>query len=455
MVKVSVIVPVYNEEQYLLKCINSICSQTLKEIEIICVDDGSTDSSLEILQNMARRDSRIQILTQENKFAGAARNAGMAHATGKYLSFLDADDYFEPEMLEKMYDKAEKGNLDVVICRFARYCEDSEKTEFPDWQFIDSFFDRKEEFSGEQLEYAGIFQITNGWAWDKLFRADHVRGCGYVFPEFRSSEDGYFVYMLVTRAGRIGYMDDILLTHRANQKNSLSNTKEKDWLNGFKMLQLIMDEMNRLGIYEVYQQSFLNKAVDFLLWYLESMHSFEAYKNCYDYIQTDMEPQLGILSRDKGYYFKGDLYDWYQEINRSSLEEHLFRKKESSYKELAAQRAVIERQREALKERSWVFPYRLFEKDKTIVLYGAGKIGCDYYSQLTDGRFCKEVIWVDKRYAEHRAKGLDVQNPDVISARQIDYVCLAVKDIEAQKEITEWLLIKGIRQDQIKCYGMR
>ena len=99
MVKVSVILPIYNEEKYLAQCLDSICGQTLKEIEIICVDDGSTDNSPHILEDYAKKDSRIRLITQENQFAGAARNKGMACAVGKYLSFLDADDYYAPEKI--------------------------------------------------------------------------------------------------------------------------------------------------------------------------------------------------------------------------------------------------------------------------------------------------------------------------------------------------------------------
>lgn len=460
MIKVSVIVPVYNEELHLRQCMDSICSQTLKEIEIICVDDGSTDNSLGILREYAQKDVRISVFTQQNLFAGAARNAGMRHATGKYLSFLDSDDYYEPDMLEKMYSKAEEGCLDIVICRYARYCEDSGRTEIPDWRFADTFFThraQKEEFSGDKLKGAGIFQVTNGWAWDKLFRTGFVRDCGYTFPEFRSSEDGFFVYMLLARAGRMAYMDDILLTHRANQPGSLSNTKDKDWVNGFKMLMLIRDEMDRLGIYEIFKQSFLNKAVDFLLWYLESMHSFEAYGHCYRYIRDEFETGLGVLGQDRDYYFIGDFYDKYKEINLFSLEEYLFRRKEDGLRELAAAREAIVRQRETIEkmdmERGWIFPFRLFEKGKTIALYGAGKIGSAFYSQLTESQFCKEVIWVDKRYAEYAAQGMDVQSPEVISGGKADYIFLAVKNKEAQREITAWLTDRGILPEQIKCYG--
>lgn len=93
MVKVSVIIPVYNAQQYLKQCLDSICQQTLHEIEIICIDDGSTDDSLRILQEYTKKESRLQILTQKNQGAGAARNCGLRAAKGLYLSFLDADDF--------------------------------------------------------------------------------------------------------------------------------------------------------------------------------------------------------------------------------------------------------------------------------------------------------------------------------------------------------------------------
>ena len=115
MAKVSVINPVFNVEPYLKQCMDSVVGQTLKDIEIICVDDGSTDGSLDILKEYATEDSRIQIIEQKNAGAGAARNNGMRHATGKYLSFLDSDDFFEPRMLEKAYDLAEKDQADFVI----------------------------------------------------------------------------------------------------------------------------------------------------------------------------------------------------------------------------------------------------------------------------------------------------------------------------------------------------
>ena len=105
MVDISVIIPVYNAEKHLEECIRSVCAQTVKDIEILCVDDGSSDGSLAILQRLAQEDPRVKVICQENAGAGAARNHGLRLARGKYLSFLDADDFFDSHMLEKAFEK--------------------------------------------------------------------------------------------------------------------------------------------------------------------------------------------------------------------------------------------------------------------------------------------------------------------------------------------------------------
>lgn len=450
MIKISVIVPVYNAQPYLKKCLGSICGQTLRETEIICVNDGSTDDSLKILQDYAKKDSRIKVLSQVNQYAGVARNNGMKHASGKYLSFLDADDCFEPDMLEKVYQRAEEKQADIVICRSLRYDVRTKRTFAPDYSFADSFFYDKEVFSGESLKHAGVFQITNGWAWDKLFRSDFVHECGYEFSSFRSSEDGFFAYMLTARAKRISYMDDIMIIHRINESNSLSNTKEENWLNGFKMLLLIREELIRQNLYDIYEQSFLNRVVSLLAWYLDSMNSFEAYKNCYIYMQKSLEPQVEVLKHAKEYYFQEEFYHWYQKIITLPLDEYLYLENEKRLDSIRMLNEAIGRQREALAEKNWVFPYHLMEKDKTVVLYGAGKLGQAYYSQLADSGFCRELIWVDKQYDKYA--GAAVQNPEIIARKEFDYVFIAVKNKEAQEEIRRWLLEQGVNERKIRGY---
>ena len=116
MPEVSVIIPVYNSEKYVEKCICSVMAQTLPELEIIIINDGSIDESGKILRKLAQKDSRIILLDQENKGVAAARNLGVEKATGKYLTFVDGDDYLQEDYIELMYNLAEKETLDMVIC---------------------------------------------------------------------------------------------------------------------------------------------------------------------------------------------------------------------------------------------------------------------------------------------------------------------------------------------------
>ena len=116
MPEVSVIIPVYNSEKYVEKCICSVMAQTLPELEIIIINDGSTDESGRILRELAQKDSRIVLLEQENQGVAAARNQGVEKATGKYLTFVDGDDYLQEDYIELMYNLAEKETLDMVIC---------------------------------------------------------------------------------------------------------------------------------------------------------------------------------------------------------------------------------------------------------------------------------------------------------------------------------------------------
>ena len=121
MKKVSVIIPVYNVEEYLEECMESVIHQTLKEIEILCVNDGSTDHSLQILEQYAKKDDRIRIISQKNGGYGKAMNQGLDAASGEYIGIVESDDYADPEMFEEMYNVASSNQLDVVKSGFYYY----------------------------------------------------------------------------------------------------------------------------------------------------------------------------------------------------------------------------------------------------------------------------------------------------------------------------------------------
>lgn len=120
MPKVSVIIPVYNVEKYLAQCLDSVVSQTLQDIEIICIADDSPDNSINILKEYAKKDHRIIVIQQRNRGSGGARNGGMSIATGEYIGFVDGDDWIESNYFEELYSAATKYNADIACCSFVR-----------------------------------------------------------------------------------------------------------------------------------------------------------------------------------------------------------------------------------------------------------------------------------------------------------------------------------------------
>ena len=438
-IKISVILPVYNEELYLKQCLDSICGQSLRDIEIICVDDGSTDSSLDIIRVYEQQDARIKVLMQENQYAGVARNHGMKEAKGKYLLFLDSDDFFELDMFEKLYERAEEDCLDIAFCRYHFYDDCNKREMAVDFKKKDSFIpEGKRVFSGVELKDAGIFQIAVGWPWDKLFRREFVQKCGYFFPDFRSSEDGFFVYMLMARAQRMGMVSENLVFHRRNNLNSLSNTKEADWENGFKMLELIADELDYQGLYCLFGKSFASMSVEFQVWYLQSMYEKKAFYSCFYYVKEKMEPRFGFAELQEGFLGEKKVLQRYLQMLESEPEELLFamlREKEN---------ALIRAQ-----GKGWVFPYCLIPKSCRLIIYGAGAAGKDYYKQLIKTGYCREVHIVDKNYMQQRGKDLYVENPDIIDSIEFDYIIISIQDKATQRDVKRWLLSEGVEEKKI------
>ena len=212
--KVSVIIPVYNVEQYLRECLDSVVNQTLKEIEIICVDDGSTDKSLEILKEYANRDNRITVITQQNLHAGVARNAGLSVAKGEYLHFCDSDDWVEKDI----YTECLKKEADVILF-------DAFKTD----AFLNNKLSWKKEYLNKEKIKEDInrfeFEKCSGSPWGKLFKRDFVDNYGLRFQNLKCCNDIYFVKMSLALAKTIEIVDIPLYNWRFNAKGNTSSSR--------------------------------------------------------------------------------------------------------------------------------------------------------------------------------------------------------------------------------------
>ena len=226
--KISVIIPI-NMKDYLSECLESVISQTLKEIEIICVDDGSTDNALNILKKYAEKDKRITIIKQENLHSGVARNAGLSVAKGKYLSFLDSDDFFELNMLEKMYERIEENQSDIIVCKCKTL--DLDTGQFNEKKFNNSLrldlIPEKNPFSVFEIS-KDIFQIFEGWAWDKLFRTEFILSNNIKFLNIINFNDNQFIYTALCLAKSITTIKKRFVIKRHGHKKSLPTNRWTD-----------------------------------------------------------------------------------------------------------------------------------------------------------------------------------------------------------------------------------
>ena len=294
-IKVSVIIPVYNVSYYLEPALDSVIDQTLREIEIICIDDGSTDSSLEILKKYQKADDRIRIATEQNAGPARARNNGLARARGRYVMFLDADDFYELTLLERLYNAAENENLDITIA------------DYDNSNCRDARFERRINAAHEDILKTGrvisrgdcpdeLFSCTTGAAWNKLFRRSFIQEKELSFIDVRMFEDVYFTLIAMAIADRIGYVDERLIHHRIYPDQSRAKTFKKYYSCVPEVYAEVREALRRRGLYSPLSTAYLNASASmcyriYNLLGMESKHSF------YDLLKSKYIDELGWRER--------------------------------------------------------------------------------------------------------------------------------------------------------------
>ncbi|MBO5289018.1 MAG: glycosyltransferase family 2 protein [Spirochaetales bacterium] len=300
--KISIIIPVYNAEEYLYECLDSLINQTMKNTEIICIDDGSTDNSYEILSEYAAKDNRFIILQQENKGAGAARNKGMEIAKGEFLAFLDADDFFEHDMLEITLNKIEKTQADFVIFNSNQFDDKTKQFVDSDWFVIYDFFPNEETFNYSQIS-GNIFKSIVGWAWDKLYRTSFVKKHNLKFQEQRTTNDALFVFSALFLASKISLLknDKKLVHHRINNSFSLENTRSKSWMCFYNMLIALKERLFKENKFNELEHDFINYALHFSIWNLNTLKE-PIYSLLKEKLRNEWFESLGLTSKDESYF---------------------------------------------------------------------------------------------------------------------------------------------------------
>lgn len=312
LVKVSVILPVYNVAEFLPKCLDSLINQSLRDIEIICVNDGATDGSDVILEQYAFKDNRIKVYHQNNSGAGVARNFGLSIAKGEYLSFLDADDFFDINMLKELYDKSLIQNTDVCICESNQYDNETGTVTRNKFTVKKNMLPLQRPFSGASIENNPFLSIM-GWAWDKLYKRSFVLNNNLKFQEQRTTNDMYFVFASIIKASRISIVEKALYTQRRNVATSLSATRELSWECFYNALQKVKSMLIEMSVFEKYEQHFVNYALHSCLWNLNTLPDETAYK-LFNVLRTEWFEALGINGRDEEYFLNILEYQQYVDI---------------------------------------------------------------------------------------------------------------------------------------------
>lgn len=259
-IKVSVIVPVYNVKKYLAKCLDSIIAQTLKDIEIICVNDGSSDGSDKVLEEYKKKDARIQVVNRKNGGLSAARNTGMPYAKGKYIGFVDSDDYIEPTMYELMYYNAEHFQSQLVICA-AHKIDDTTGIVFDDDPYYTLGYFPKEldNRAFTHVDTKDFFQDLCVMAWNKLYLRSFLEEKNAKFPDGYIFEDGPFFTDIYFDMDRVTIVRDFLYYYRVNRANSIVCKGDKDFTDIFYVVNKMLNNLRKTPYFDEVKAYFLRK----------------------------------------------------------------------------------------------------------------------------------------------------------------------------------------------------
>lgn len=303
MVKVSVIIPVYNAEKYLRQCLESLINQTLKEIEIICVNDGSTDHSLQILREYEMIDPRVIILTQKNQHAGAARNTGMDYAHGKYYVFLDADDFFERNLLEEQFYQCEKYKADIGLCAANIYDEQTGNLKDAPW-LLKANLIKEQPFNRKNLK-SNLWKVTMPNPWTKIFLSSFIHKFNLRFQTLLVANDVYFVLSALALADSIVAVNAPLVHYRVGLTNNLQSNNSLAPTSAFEALKACRRKLEQENIFGDMTVCFFNEAVEQCIYILKTteynskIHQYVLYE-----LQSHYLDELGLNGFDIDAYNK-------------------------------------------------------------------------------------------------------------------------------------------------------
>lgn len=315
--RVSIIIPVYNRRAYLEHALDSALAQTLKNIEVICVDDGSTDGSLDILHTYEAGATRpFRVLETAHGGPGVARNAALEVATGEYVCFLDSDDFLEPDALERAVARASALEADIVVWDLWMHNDSTGRDQLPlpGTVNLDAFVSR-------DLQATMVFRASDNpdmafcafqnWVWNKLFRRSFIEGLGLRFPEMHRTEDLPFTCMALAQAERIAVMHERFSHYRVGTRSSTMDTKDNhplDFLDAFMLLKARLEEA---GLYETFRRGFARWALSGCIYNLNTLNERASFELAFAKLKDEGFSALDVSEETlEGYTNYYELDSW-------------------------------------------------------------------------------------------------------------------------------------------------
>lgn len=390
--KVSVIVPVYNAEKYIVQCLESIVNQTLKDIEILLVDDSSTDGSLDILRQYQTKDNRIRIIenVHEGDGAASARNAGLREAQGEYLLFLDADDDFDLQLLEKTYAQAKATDADVVLFDGLMFQSDTgqriETGNLLNYKNIP----QKEVFN--RYDFPDAIFTSNALAvWVKLFRRAFIIEENLWFEPVFYTDDLLFVGGALATAKRMTCLPEKLVYYRIGHTGTQTKNRAISPLSSAISCVSLKELLQKKGVFQDIQNGYANSVIKRCAWNLNTMPTPESFTQLYHALATEFLEKLELKTSLTKNMLPFDAFAWMEAIQKNDAVAYGFCGDDCHSDDMFFKFSTINH-----------FPKDRIEKNAKVVLYGAGKVGKSLFVQnLLEGH-CEIVAWIDAEIEEQK-----------------------------------------------------
>ena len=351
MAKISVLIPVYNASEYLDESISCILNQTFTDIELICVNDGSKDNSLEMLNDFAAKDSRVKVIDKENGGCGSARNRALAEARGDYIYFFDPDDIVEENAFELAYNSAVKNDSDMVIFKANIFDGNGISNREVFFYYNESI--KEEKFDNLSFDDIKQYVLRGGYApWSKLYKKDLLDSYDdFKFDLGLAFDDVPFHVKSMVRAKRISFVNEYLYHYRVDNVNSVNSTASNGF-DIFKIIDIVEDVLRSEKVFDQLTKEFYSFKLYHILNYIISTGSERYYEMARErFLNTDkkyIEDNLDLSRR----YDLVIQYEDYEDFKRQYGLLLDYNKKNSEIKKLKKEINSLKRKNKKLKEQN-------------------------------------------------------------------------------------------------------